>query len=189
MTSQTSDAAAHTIPSGSAFTAFTQTVTVPASTTQISVGFNWTPTGTASTNDYFEIAEVQLERGSVASTFERRDITSELVRCQRYFEKSYNQGTTPGTATSLGGYQSRDGTASTVVRYYPVGYKVTKRANPTVVIYSTATGSSGVMRLDSSDESAAASGVGDANMMIFSDDASIPSHFGAFFHYTLEAEL
>ena len=143
------------------------------------VGNNWSITG------------LQLEVGNTATPFEHRSYSDELARCQRYFEKSYNQGTAPGTGAGdfTGSYQARDGTASTVVRYYPVTYKVTKRANPTVVIYNPQTAASGGMRLDSNNKSASVSANGDANMMVFSNDSSIPSHFGAFFHYTLDAEL
>ena len=145
----------------------------------------------ASTSNEWYVTGVQFEVGEKATPFEHRSYSDELARCQRYFEKSYNQGTVPGTGAGsfVGAYQSRDGTASTVVRYYPVIYKVTKRANPTVVIYNPHTAASGSMRLDSNTESAAVSAPGDASMMVFSDDSSIPSHFGAFFHYTLEAEL
>ena len=68
------------------FATYTKTVTVPAGTTQISLTFAVTPTGTAGTNDWFEIAEVQVERGSVATPFEHRSYGDELARCQRYYQ-------------------------------------------------------------------------------------------------------
>ena len=68
------------------FATFTQTVTVPASTTQISVGFSYTPAGTAGADDYFDISEVQLERGDVATPFERRGYGDELEKCKRYYQ-------------------------------------------------------------------------------------------------------
>ena len=67
------------------FATYTKTVTVPASTTQISLTFAVTPTGTAGTNDWFEVAEVQVERGSVATPFEHRSYGDELARCLRYY--------------------------------------------------------------------------------------------------------
>ena len=145
----------------------------------------------ASTSNEWYITGVQLEVGEKATPFEFRDFGSELARCQRYFEKSYNYGAVPGNNSGdyTGAYQSRDGTASSVVRYYPVTYKVNKRVNPTVVIYNPTTGTSGQMRLDTNNESAAVSAAGEANMMVFSDDGSIPSHYAGFFHYTLESEL
>ena len=81
------------------FATFTQTVTVPASTTQISVGFSYTPAGTAGANDYFDISEVQLERGDVATPFEHRSFGDESQRCKRYYQTvgSVFAGETEGT--------------------------------------------------------------------------------------------
>lgn len=50
----------------------------------------------------FDIAQVQLEAGPVATPFEQRPIGLELALCQRYFTKSYELGTAPGTGTTTG---------------------------------------------------------------------------------------
>lgn len=50
----------------------------------------------------FDIAQVQVEEGTVATPFEHRPIGMELSLCQRYYQKSYNIETAPGTATSTG---------------------------------------------------------------------------------------
>ena len=65
---------------------FSVTGTVPATATELSPYFAFTPTGTAGANDYFEITGVQLELGSVATTFSRAggSIGGELALCQRY---------------------------------------------------------------------------------------------------------
>jgi hypothetical protein len=66
---------------------FTFSGTVASTATQIAIYFGMTPTGTASTNDYFEITGVQLEIGTV-TTFARTGgtIQGELAACQRYFQ-------------------------------------------------------------------------------------------------------
>ena len=66
---------------------FQYSATLPTNTSQISVGFQMTPTGTAGAADYFEITGVQLDIGSVALPFRTYagTIQSELAACQRYF--------------------------------------------------------------------------------------------------------
>ena len=90
------------------------------------------PTGTVSvvgTNGAtFYITGVQLEAGTVASPFERRDYGRELMMCQRYYEISR------GTGTSRSGDNIIEG---------GVSFKVEKRATPTVVATKIAGGGSG----------------------------------------------
>ena len=115
---------------------FQGTATVNASATEIGFDFGYTPTGTASTNDWVEITGVQFELGSIATTFQRAGGTlqGELAACQRYFYKTYPQSVTPGTATNYIG--SATGTAlTTAAMITPVRYAVTMRTTPTITIY------------------------------------------------------
>ena len=66
---------------------FSYTATMSASATQIGIEFDWTPTGTAGTNDYWEITGVQIDVGSTALPFRRSEntIQGELAACQRYY--------------------------------------------------------------------------------------------------------
>lgn len=65
------------------------TFTIPTNATQFGINFGYAPTGTAGANDYFEVSNVQLELGSVATAFERRPYPVELLLCQRYYEKTF----------------------------------------------------------------------------------------------------
>ena len=86
----------------SSWVRYSVTATIPVTSTEITPLFGYTPTGTAGANDYFEITGVQLEEGSVATPLEQRPIQQELALCQRYYEKSYELATVPGTTAISG---------------------------------------------------------------------------------------
>lgn len=90
------------------------------------------------------ITGAQLEVGSVATPFERRPYGTELALCQRYFQKSYDQATVPGTASTAAGIVVGKVSSNTVPDGEPyniVVFPVTMRATPTVTIYGYAGGS------------------------------------------------
>ena len=75
----------------------------------------------------FDIAQVQIEAGPVATPFERRPIGTELALCQRYYETS---GTSLFSQASL----FRGYVVSGAVYSVRTNFKVEKRAAPTVTI-------------------------------------------------------
>lgn len=89
----------------------------------------------------FYITGVQLERGSAASPFDWRPYGTELALCQRYYEKSYDTATSPGTVAT----SSFRTVAAATYSYLsiPCPFKVTKRAAATGTLYSPNTGATG----------------------------------------------
>lgn len=85
----------------------------------------------------FYITGVQLEKGSTATSFDVRPYGTELMLCQRYFEKSYNDGTAIGAVTVVGvvGQSGLQGVTSTTEAGIYVTFKVTKRATPTIAVW------------------------------------------------------
>jgi len=83
---------------------FSVTGTVATSATELSLGFSFTPTGTAGADDYFEVTGVQLEVGSVATPFRTFSATiqGELAACQRYYQ-SYGAYDLTGDLYASGG--------------------------------------------------------------------------------------
>ena len=89
-------------------------------------------TDSSSTGAYIDIAQVQLEEGSVATPFEHRQYGQELALCQRYYWKPDLGG------NNLPSCMLRpDG-----IRLFFVPYKQTMRAAPTATYTYDADGSS-----------------------------------------------
>ena len=98
----------------------------------------------------FYITGVQLEKGSLATSFDYRPYGTELSLCQRYYEKSYDIDTVPGSATGIGVRYSSGASGSGATTSYivdSVNFKVSKRAtNNTTVFYDAAGNSNKCVR-------------------------------------------
>jgi len=110
---------------------FTATATITTTATELSIGFQYTPTGTAGANDYFEVTGVQIDIGSVALPFRTNGetIQGELAACQRYYWRA-------------GGDQAYQVLASGGITeglnvLFPLPNPVTMRVAPTSVDFST----------------------------------------------------
>jgi hypothetical protein len=86
-------------------------------------------------NNYIEVTGVQLEKGSIATTFEMRSFTMELLMCQRYYYRRYNE-----TLYDRFGFYTGN---STTVAYGQVVLPTKMRAPPTMRV-SAATDFSGM---------------------------------------------
>jgi len=109
---------------------FSYTGSIGATATEVAMQFQYTPSGTAGTNDYFEITGVQWEVGSVATPFHTyaATIQGELAACQRYYYRT----TIGGNASS--GYTTLNYSTTAAIATLPM--KVTMRVAPTVLDYS-----------------------------------------------------
>lgn len=92
-----------------------------------------------------DIAQVQLESGSIPTEFENRSITQELLLCQRYFCKSYSIDVLPGTPSTLGMQTMEETNISNTAHNVYADFPVSMRALPTMVSYSTSGGGGGVV--------------------------------------------
>jgi hypothetical protein len=138
----------------------------------------------------FYVTGVQVEKSSTASSFEFRSYGTELALCQRYYEKSYDITTTPGSTPSNNegvwlfrgsGVDSRD--------YVSFQYKQSKRASPTVTIYSV-TGASGFFRsAEGSTNHVAQVNGGGVNSSTMQSNSTAPTNNQCGFLWTASAEL
>lgn len=82
------------------------------------------------------IKRIQFEKGRVATPFEETSAQAAFARIQRYYQKSYSQGTAVATAAAAAGTVTATGASvanGTVcgVAYFPVEMRV----SPSVVVY------------------------------------------------------
>lgn len=107
-----------------------------ASATNVAV-FIWIDDVTTTVGDFLYIADVQLELGAVATPFERRPIGQELVLCQRYYTKTFPQGTAPAQNAGTDGaiaYRVRVAGVSNQTEAWHLPQ--TMRASPSVTFYN-----------------------------------------------------
>mgnify|MGYP003116407645 CR=1 FL=1 len=142
-----------------------------------------------STNAYqLDITGVQLEVGDTATDFEHRTFGDELARCERYLFRTYEYGTTAGTAgrtSCIGRYV--DGTQNYAAVQVPHNKM---RAVPTVVVYSTSDGATGNLESDGGNKAVATQNIGSsAGGFINVNNSSVSTSQGIRCHVTLDAEL
>jgi hypothetical protein len=89
-----------------------------------------------------DIAQVQLEEGSVATPFEVRPLGTELALCQRYYQKSYDIETNP-TGITFNGYFISFSHNTFTLQQTNIRFQTPMRRVPSVTLYSSNTGASG----------------------------------------------
>lgn len=139
-------------------------------------------------SDFIYVTDVQLERGSEATPFERRtDVVEELL-CKRYFSKSYNRGQAPGAVSSTGAVYFRASAGDQTDRVQ-VRIPVEARATPTITLYSTA-GTAANMRDETAagDKTAATTSVGHNGFLAYPTE-NLTSAASMAFHWTAASEL
>ena len=119
-------------------TKFTFTGTFGSTIQEVAFSISWAGSGTAGANDYIDITGVQLEKGSTATSFDYRPYSTELVLCQRYYEKSFDMGT--AVAQNSGTYNGTSVFPSpgalSGMTFADTRYKVNKRTASTVTFYN-----------------------------------------------------
>jgi hypothetical protein len=111
-------------------TRYTFTGTVPSGAKELAIYIRYTPVGTAGADDNLYFTNVQLEKGTVASSFDFRPYSTELQLCQRYYAKAV-KGSYPGSFAAYA-FSTASFTAS-------LQFPITMRATPTLTYYYNGT--------------------------------------------------
>jgi len=139
-----------------------------------------------SASNFCRFALIQLEDGIVATDFERRAVGEELALCQRYFQKSFSQGTNPGSTTPANAIRFR---AQTTNHVEPVEFPSEMRNPPTMVGYNSNSGATGTWRdnSNSADKSVAFGDIGTSRTRGSVTSSVISGSMDG--HWTADAEL
>jgi hypothetical protein len=110
---------------------FSYSTTLGSSITQVGIELRYSATGTAGASDYFEVTGVQLEIGSVATSFSRAggNIQGELAACQRYYWRK-------SAANNLNSFFATGSAASTTSAFVLLQAPTTMRVPPTAIDFS-----------------------------------------------------
>ena len=139
----------------------------------------------------FYITGVQLEAGSVASPFERRDYGRELMMCQRYYRKSFNQATAPAQNAGLVGAVFFKSAASGAGPYGHVSFSTAMRTTPSTITTFNPSAANANWRNTTagSDLNAEVANAGESGVGIGSNTQTMNQYALASIQYTAEAEL
>lgn len=116
--------------STTSFTKYSTSLNVGAASTALGIKIEFEANQAGASNAYFEIAQVQLEEGPVASVFERRPYGQELALAQRYYQEYI-----PGAQELI--YSESNGASG---KFWQVLIRVPMRIAPNVTFSSGITG-------------------------------------------------
>jgi hypothetical protein len=124
----------------STLTRYSTTVTLPA---EVSNGLEVRFRVGAQTSGTWVISRPKLEEGSSATAFVCGDYSEELLKCQRYYKKSYADGTNIGAATSLNGVLTYGGAGAVIANKQ--NFEIPFFAAPIPAIFDTNGNSNAVL--------------------------------------------
>lgn len=136
----------------------------------------------------FRLTGVMINAGSTAAPFRlyAEGQETELLACQRYYEKSYDNGTNPASATENGATQHF---ITTTAYRESQDFRVTKRTIPTVIVYSTVTGATAAIRNRSDNADVTSVGQDAVGTKGYSLSVAVTINKQYSHHFTAEAEL
>jgi hypothetical protein len=135
----------------------------------------------------FDIAQVKLEFGSIATPYISRNYGEELFLCQQFYETSYTKGVSPG-AVDFKGAICELSVRNVAGVTHGCRFKTEKRKIPTVTLYSPRTGAANYIDCGATDK--AVSNINDIGTGSFGNVSITDGTTGTtFYHFVADAEL
>jgi len=153
------------------FATYSVTANVDTASTSNIIVFIWSDVTDTTAGDFLYITNVQLEKGTQATSFEYRQYTTELALCQRYYAKTFPQNVAP--ANGLGtnyyfGYSVNTANPSTIWKF-----PVTMRTSPTVTLFNDRVGGTAGQWNTGSIDSANARALGSSTEFVMFDNSAV----------------
>lgn len=144
--------------------------------------------GMSSNTNHFKIQFVQIEAGQKASLFELETIDQTLLKCQRYYEKSYVPTSYPAAGTAVNEFAGAffNGLVNSV-NEVTVPFKVPKRVTSTGTVYASTSGTSTKVSDSTPADVSATITNGQKSMSVGWTNSG--GKYGGKFQWTSEAEL
>lgn len=162
-----------------------QTANVTSSINQVN--------GIGTAADIFAVEKIQIEEGSIASSFFVRPVEQTISLLQRYFVKTYDMGLPPGTITLGGAFEkiAQDPKNSPLVKDWK--FPVTMSDALVIATFNPSTGAQGTwanLTSPSSPAITAQVSAGETGVNIISAATTPPlTGSGYFIHATADAEI
>ena len=132
-----------------------------------------------------DLTGCQLEVGKVATEFEHRPYSEELILCERYYQNSFIEGNVPGTSTAMGDAVITtswlDGNAPG-----PNPFRTAMRTAPTVTLRARGSTTTGQVTHNGSNRTASAQQIGSKGIAYIETGAGAAA--GAFNAFTFELD-
>ncbi len=158
---------------------------------QLGFYFSHAPTGTAGGLDYYDITGVQLEVGSSASDFQQEDFAYTLLKCQRFYCKTFQYSMVPaggmGPSGSIAAVSVGTGIQTSIAARWQ--YPIVMRASPSIALFNTQFINTGWWDATANTTIASAGYViNDTAFTLGNNAATVNAHVH-YIHMTADAEL
>lgn len=142
----------------------------------------------ANANAIANFTGVDLKIGAIATPYKLLPFSTEFIRCQRHYEKSYAVGTAVGSAPGAGACTISNSGPVTAVSGF-ISFTVRKRVSPTMTIYDGAGTSGKLSFYDGSWKNGGAITVSPGSMMGVYVQSNIASETNQNYEFTADARL